>query len=207
MDQNKYSQISAQSILNVQELRSSSSEWKLLISGNYLKIFCQQYKNTDAYTFKITGEIPIDFMVAQKFYFEDNEGMAKNRENCEGIDLIEFIDKDNLIGLIKMNTLNSMTMREFLILRNRSFLSNNEVLIVNSSIEDHSKAPLNQNSKREEMAINAQIIKQVNSNITNLEIYFLKDFSKAVPINMLQQIGEMFLQIFEKDVEKILSQK
>ncbi|KAL4502239.1 hypothetical protein ABPG72_000474 [Tetrahymena utriculariae] len=205
MDQNKYSQISAQAILNVQELRLAQSEWKLLKQGNYLKIFCQQYKNTDAYTFKITGEIPADFMVAQKFYFENNEGMAKNRENCDGIDLIEDVDKDNSVCLIKMSSPNTTTLREFLIVRNRSSLSNNEVLIVNSQLDNHAQAPLSDNSTREYMAINAQIINKVSSNSSSLEIYFLRDFSKAVPVDQLPQIGEAFQKFFEKDVEKILS--
>ncbi|KAL4467784.1 hypothetical protein ABPG74_013119 [Tetrahymena malaccensis] len=133
--------------------------------------------------------------------------MVKNHESCERIDLIQVMDEVNLIGLIKMNALNSMTMRELLIARNRNFLSNNQVLIVNSSIEDHSKAPLNKISKREEMAINAQIIKQINSNYSDLKIYFLRDLSKALPINLLQQICETLLQIFEKGLEKIVSSK
>ncbi|EAR86733.1 START domain protein (macronuclear) [Tetrahymena thermophila SB210] len=208
MDQNKYSQISAQAIQNVQHLILDQSEWNILKQGNYLKIFCQKYKNTEAYSFKITGEISADFMLAQKFYFENNEDMAKNRDNCIGIDLIEAVDKDNVVCLIKMSfSTNNMTQREFLVVRNRSFLSNNEILIVNGILNEHSKAPINNNSQREQMAINAQIIKKISLDSCNLEIYFLRDFSKAVPMEQLPLIAEAFLQIFEKDVEKILSQK
>ncbi|KAL4502238.1 hypothetical protein ABPG72_000473 [Tetrahymena utriculariae] len=146
-------------------------------------------------------------MIAQKFYFENNEGMAKNRENSDGIDLIEDIDKENLVCLIKMSSPSIITQSEFLIVRNRSFLSNKEVLIVNSKIENHTKAPLSDNSKREHMEINAQIIEEVNSNSSSLEIYFLRDFSKAVPVDQLPEIGEAFLKFFEKDVEKTLYQQ
>ncbi|KAL4467782.1 hypothetical protein ABPG74_013117 [Tetrahymena malaccensis] len=167
-----YAEIINQSIQTSQQIVDDKNIWGLLKKREFLSIFAKKYDNTQAQIFQVEGEIPSKIDQASKFYFENNEDMTKNRQSCTLIEILENVDYNTLITVINASSVSTNQPVQFLTIRNRSFNSN-QVLVVNSQLDNHPKLLKNDNVLRSEMAVNFQIIKQSNQNKTYLEMYCL----------------------------------
>ncbi|EAR86732.1 mammalian STARD1-STARD15-like lipid-binding START domain protein, putative (macronuclear) [Tetrahymena thermophila SB210] len=204
--QESYTEIINQTIQTSQKIIGDKNDWDLLKKGAFLSIFAKKYDDTQAYIFKIQGEIPSNIDQITKFYFENNQDMAKNRQSCIGVEVLENLDQNTQISVIKAISVSTNKPVEFLTIRNRVFNSN-QILIVNSKLDNHPKLQKNDQVLRSEMAVNFQLLKQKNQDNTYLEMYCLRDPKVKVEEEHLPKIAEILLKIYEKDVQVILQNK
>ncbi|KAL4470501.1 hypothetical protein ABPG74_012112 [Tetrahymena malaccensis] len=204
MEQNQYTKYIKKSIEDSYLVKNSQESWNILLKGKHLTLSARPYNNSEKKILKIQGSIPASINQCVNYFFNNNESIKNNREQCEAFDLLEEVDQNTKVTVFKLKQMKDGAKRESLNVRHKSNISEKEVLIINAHLDEHQKLPKMQDVIRIETIINGIFLSESTPNSTLIEGYFLNDPKVAFPPQLIPQFTENFLQSYEKDVEAIL---
>ncbi|KAL4431689.1 hypothetical protein ABPG74_017318 [Tetrahymena malaccensis] len=208
MINNQYTQSVNNAIQQAIEIKALKDEWSLIKKGKYYSVSSRKYKDCQNKLLKVEGTLPTSYFTACQFYFDNiDTAFPKNRALCTGIDILEKVDNDTYVCVIKLAAMANSLPKEVLTVRHRKFISNNEILLVNGVLDEHQKLPRKQDVIRTEHAIYALYLTKLSATTTHFELYFLKDPSTSFPEQIFSKLSDVVLNSYEKDVETLTTKK